>query len=305
VAFAALAAGPALGDEEWTDWGHQLLLSLTDGSDDGEGLDVIGGAAGPIPLLLRLTRDPSHREPAGSLARSLGERLVRRADRVNGSASWATMPTPDGRNLTGYSHGAAGIALALCELGSATGEERFLDTGRAGVEYERRLFDRAEGNWPDLRLPAGPGRAPPCGTAWCHGAPGIGLARLRTFELSGDVEARAEAETALTATRRAIDRSASAGVLDFSLCHGLTGMAELFLAATETLGDGSWAGTAREVGTWGLQRLESRLPWPCGVPNGGETPALLTGLAGIGYFYLRLAKPEQVPSVLLLKGGAG
>jgi lantibiotic modifying enzyme len=37
--------------------------------------------------------------------------------------------------------------------------------------------------------------------------------------------------------------------------------------------------------------------WPCGT-HSGETPNLMLGLAGIGYFYLRLAVP-QVPSVLL------
>ena len=40
------------------------------------------------------------------------------------------------------------------------------------------------------------------------------------------------------------------------------------------------------------------LPWPCGVAGAGECPNLMLGLAGIGYFYLRLAAPEEVPSVL-------
>jgi lantibiotic modifying enzyme len=299
VAFAALEAGRALDEEEWTTRSERLLLTLTPESDDGASLDVIGGAAGAIPLLLRLDR-----EKPRDLAVALGERLLRHADRANGSASWATMPTPEGRNLTGYSHGAAGIALALLELGSATGDERFLDLGRAGIEYERLLYDRREGNWPDLRFPSGGPAGAQCGTAWCHGAPGIGLARLRTFELSGDSEARREAESALAATRRGVERVARAGVMDFALCHGLTGMAELFLSADATLGDGTWSPAAEDVGHWGVERAKARLPWPCGVPNGGETPALLTGLAGIGHFYLRLADPDRVPSVLLVKGRA-
>jgi lantibiotic modifying enzyme len=40
--------------------------------------------------------------------------------------------------------------------------------------------------------------------------------------------------------------------------------------------------------------------WITGVPQGVETPGLMTGLAGIGYALLRLAAVEQVPSVLLL-----
>ncbi|MBV9021410.1 MAG: hypothetical protein JOZ71_11905, partial [Ktedonobacteraceae bacterium] len=40
--------------------------------------------------------------------------------------------------------------------------------------------------------------------------------------------------------------------------------------------------------------------WVPGVPLGIETPGLMVGLAGIGYELLRLAAPQQVPSVLLL-----
>jgi hypothetical protein len=37
--------------------------------------------------------------------------------------------------------------------------------------------------------------------------------------------------------------------------------------------------------------------WPCGI-SVGCTPGLLLGLAGIGYFYLRLYRPS-IPSILL------
>ena len=45
---------------------------------------------------------------------------------------------------------------------------------------------------------------------------------------------------------------------------------------------------------------QNRNPWPCGVMSGGETPNLMLGTAGIGYFYLRLYDAAAVPSVLLL-----
>jgi hypothetical protein len=40
-------------------------------------------------------------------------------------------------------------------------------------------------------------------------------------------------------------------------------------------------------------------PWPSGA-HGGATPCLFLGLAGIGRFYLRLAKPE-LPSLLVVR----
>jgi lantibiotic biosynthesis protein len=57
--------------------------------------------------------------------------------------------------------------------------------------------------------------------------------------------------------------------------------------------------------TLGRQGVEyfgrNNLPWPCGVPGGGETPNLMLGLAGIGYFYLRLYDPATVPSILMVR----
>jgi hypothetical protein len=44
--------------------------------------------------------------------------------------------------------------------------------------------------------------------------------------------------------------------------------------------------------------FDNRAPWPCGTS--GDTPNLMLGLAGIGYFYLRLAIPA-IPSILLLR----
>jgi lantibiotic modifying enzyme len=38
----------------------------------------------------------------------------------------------------------------------------------------------------------------------------------------------------------------------------------------------------------------------CATPRGAESPGLMTGLAGIGYAFLRLAEPERVPSVMSL-----
>jgi lantibiotic biosynthesis protein len=50
----------------------------------------------------------------------------------------------------------------------------------------------------------------------------------------------------------------------------------------------------------GVKKYENPgLPWPCGV-HSGETPGLMLGLAGIGYFYLRLTNASKIPSVAIL-----
>jgi lantibiotic modifying enzyme len=206
---------------------------------------------------------------------------------------------PEQLDLTGYSHGAAGIALALLELFARTGDERFREAALGGFAYERRHFSAEQQNWPDFRSFASP--TPErlgYSMAWCHGAPGIGLSRLRALALTGDLTYRREAEAALSATYRALAVPTAAD--GYSLCHGLGGNAELFLVAAEILGEERYRAVAESVGDRGIQTVhQHRNPWPCGVLSGGETPNLMLGTAGIGYFYLRLHDSARVPSALV------
>jgi lantibiotic modifying enzyme len=86
------------------------------------------------------------------------------------------------------------------------------------------------------------------------------------------------------------------------LCHGDLGNFETLLLATQA--------NKRHDCPWLVEKVQ-RFPaeilasgrehgWRCGLPLGTETPGLMVGTAGIGYGLLRLAFPEQVPSVLSL-----
>jgi hypothetical protein len=58
-----------------------------------------------------------------------------------------------------------------------------------------------------------------------------------------------------------------------------------------------WEPLARRVADAGLERHDGTgVPWPCGT-HSGETPNLMLGLAGIGHFLLRLAKPATPPLI--------
>jgi lantibiotic modifying enzyme len=57
---------------------------------------------------------------------------------------------------------------------------------------------------------------------------------------------------------------------------------------------------ATDVGLYGIDNYtKSGLTWPCGIQT-GQTPDLMLGLAGIGYFYLRLCDPQDIPSILII-----
>src|SRR5262249_25133056 len=127
------------------------------------------------------------------------------------------------------------------------------------------------------------------GMAWCHGATGIGLSRLRAWRLTGTSARLDEARVALATTVRALEAGLQAPSHGFSPCHGDAGNAEVPRLAAQLLDAPEHARVAERVGWAGIERFgASGLPWPCGVPNGGETPSLMLGLAGIGHFYLRL-----------------
>jgi lantibiotic modifying enzyme len=207
---------------------------------------------------------------------------------------------PDAPHLTGYAHGASGIAHALLELFAVTGDARLRDVALEAFRYERSLFSAALGNWPALGVHDGR-RVGRYGVGWCPGARGFGLARARAAELLGDEDLRGEAEIAARTTAAALPQMTEPPYGNLSLCHGAAGNAELMLQAHRVLGAGRWLEAARSVGTTGIERyLRAGLPWPGGVTGGGASPSLMLGAAGTGYFYLRLADPERTPPILIV-----
>jgi lantibiotic modifying enzyme len=137
-----------------------------------------------------------------------------------------------------------------------------------------------------------------CSTFWCHGAPGIALSRLRAFEVLGGEIYREEAVIALETTCEMIEESLCSGDGNFSLCHGLAGNADILLCGQELVRRAS--DLAVETAAVGIDRSKRQAGrWVCGA-GPVETQSLLLGLAGIGYFFLRL-RNQSIPSILLLR----
>jgi lantibiotic modifying enzyme len=303
MALAAAHLGTLLSEDALLKHAAHLVRRAAAEEAGATEFDLLSGRAGAIAALVIL-RDILRDAQPLELAVRLGDELTSTADDADGGLSWPGPGALRGRNLTGFSHGTAGAGYALLELYGATGDERYRATVNQTFGYERRWFDAGARNWPDFRQfrSRREQRSRPAtfATTWCHGAPGIALSRLRAVELTGDEICRHEAQVALETTRRVVERSARAGKANWSLCHGLAGNAEVLLAGHDILGE-TWNGAAlaREVAHGGIERYAKRgHAWPCGAR--GDTPNLMLGLAGIGYFYLRLANPA-IPSILLLK----
>jgi type 2 lantibiotic biosynthesis protein LanM len=230
--------------------------------DKDEDCEIIYGSAGGLLTLNGLYE--VHPEPEVlELMRLCGQRILSRAQPMaRGGVGWSSKSMGT-MPLAGFSHGSSGIATALEILHRRTGEGRYLEAAAGALAYERALFSPEHGNWRDMRFGKPDLDAPlpdKFPVVWCNGAPGIGLARLRMRSLA-DAMTREEIAVALDTTRR------EGFGYTHSLCHGDLGNLELFLEAREA---------------------------------GLETPGLMTGLAGIGFGFLRLYDAAGTPSMLLL-----
>lgn len=294
IGGGAVWAGLRLGREDLVHRGKRLLSELEILNGNGPDTrvilaDLIAGASGSIPPLLQLADSlglPNLRE----LAISLGETVLSVAERGEHYWQWPVSRSvvKARRPLTGLSHGAAGIGWALFELGSSTQQPRFTNAGHQAFRYENHWFRSEADNWPDFRSNDDPFAAT-C-EAWCHGAPGIGLSRLRAVAL-GHSEYQEDAAAALRTTLRALENPERILDADLSLCHGLFGLGEILRYA----GMGS---RLVELGEAVATRYGTNWSaWPIGVQR-GSNPSLMIGLAGVGWFFLGLADPD-LPTVLL------
>jgi len=277
---------------------ERVVSRLSELIDEDESLDILGGAAGCIAALLSLYQCTSSGN-ALAMAIRCADRLVARAEPMAHGAAWRTDTAESEDPLAGFSHGTAGIAGALLEIFAVTGDARYRQAALDAIVYERSLFVAEEGNWLDIRESKESGESDPekkrFMVAWCHGAVGVGLGRLRSLRHIGlaDAEVLEEINVALKTT---VERGFGS---NHCLCHGDLGNLELLLQASLAFGDAQLTRQTYEIATSILDSIDKH-GWLCGVPMGVETPGLMTGLAGIGFGLLRLAEPERVPSIVTL-----
>jgi lantibiotic modifying enzyme len=115
----------------------------------------------------------------------------------------------------GFAHGASGIAHALGELARASGDATFSAAMSDAFAFER---DADEHEGPQ-----------PFASTWCHGAPGIGLARAAALAIGDEPAVRADLDAAVAAAR---DTELS---LSDHLCCGNLGRAEFLWTAGDCL----------------------------------------------------------------------
>jgi type 2 lantibiotic biosynthesis protein LanM len=281
IIYGLLKAGQILNDEETMDTALSLSRLLDgDAIRADKNLDVIGGAAGAILSLLALWRQTGETELLEK-AVLCGERLL---EIRTMEGAWLTIAR---RPLAGFSHGAAGIGLALLRLHAAAPDTRFQKAATAGFAYERTLLSNEASNWQDLRDHVTNRFA---AAGWCHGAPGVALSRVGALKLVAKEEFASPLRSDLDVGLRYL--AGGEIVNNGTVCCGEMGRAEVLLEAARYLGRPELEVQARHRASCVVAGL---LP-PSERPF---IPGFFQGSAGIGYGLLRLVAPDRLPSILL------
>ena len=315
VAYAAARIADCLEFPSLRTAARRIIECLTIADCGPLDCDIISGAAGVILGLFRVGE--ALQVDFQRVARQFGEGLIHHARRELHGWSWEHAQPCWVRNITGFSHGASGIAQAFLQLLTKTGAATYQLAAEQALLYERQFFDASAENWLDLRhdeiadwyqqgrieelkdrLASGYSPAPYSphhSVSWCHGAPGMIIPRIAAFELSGNPLYR---EEMLAATRTT--KASLLMLQNWSLCHGTSGNCEILLQAAHALDlpelrDLVYSHCNAAVAA----NQEQDGSWPCGARHGGWDPGLMVGEAGIGLFFLRLAIPG-IPSALLV-----
>jgi lantibiotic modifying enzyme len=264
-----------------------------------ERLDVMRGCAGTLLALLAFIEEVTamgmDSGTAPDLALLCGKRLLeKRVSYNSGPRAW---PGIDSLPLSGFAHGAAGIAYALVRLFQYTGYKEFRDAAIEGFAFERTLYIPELQTWFDPRC-----NLPLSKASWCEGAPGVALGILGSMIAIDSHALRHDLEQALHITRMLPE-----GPVDH-LCCGNFGRVEIMNIAGSVLGRLQLTAHARQLATQLLARAAASgfrfhpSNHQAFLPDKPENnSSLFLGLSGVGYTLLRLNYPDLFPSVLLLE----
>lgn len=281
-----------------------LLPGVAELLEDDPLLDIVSGSAGAILALLSLEQ-AAPGCGALQIAKRCADRLLATRREIGDGWGWVT-PINPGAPLAGFSHGASGVAYAFARLDAVSPSPEYGEAVRHALRYEQSAYDPELRTWRDLRPANISGRT--VMNAWCHGAPGVALARTELQRLGAvpDLAELLEHDrhlAVLASISTGLDLDPVSGLGNHSLCHGDVGNLLIIGGSHRPEAEPEVADLLPAV--WNTLLHEGRENgWLCGVPHGVETPGLMTGLAGVAWGLARMASPAQVPDLLSLAAPA-
>ncbi len=239
----------------------------------GQSDDYMGGGAGLLLLSLKLYKNIGNKRYI-ELAKRYEKKLWEHSFIAVKGVGWKTC---DGPPLAGMAHGSSGILMAYAELLRVTGEKTYEEKIRQILAYENFLYSKKYGNWLDLRVP-GEIRVM---NAWCHGAPGILLARMKLEEAGVQTEKDIRLAAAALFTQNP--------AAHMCLCHGAAGNLLIMNRYLSKYGkhNQTYVRTYEAL----LSDLLLHMPeYAKDLVYESQNPGFMNGLAGVGYALLELYK---------------
>lgn len=236
-----------------------------------ENVDYLSGSAGAVIVLVKMYAETNHRKYLDA-AVFLGEKIWKRAKKQ--AYGYGIEREDGGLPLAGMAHGTSGYLMAYAYLLENLNETKYRNRIEELLAYENSLYNSQNSNWKDLRKAEEESQYT---TAWCHGAPGIAIARMK---LNG-MEAFAENQTVredIFCCLHVLEQNKKDNSI--CLCHGLAGNLWIMNYLSE------WCGSDEgKAGQRKSEELLKRMSNPLNIlPRERYNLSLMTGVTGIGLF---------------------
>ena len=318
LAFSLLKLYKITGEKEYYNAGVKLLTLSTSNAqaEEKQNCEFFTGLSGLLIVLLHF------------YAETQTDEILKQIDTITGLIMQNTLISAKGcfwgetfdstNGLCGLSHGASGVSFALLEVGVFFNNKALIWLAEEGIKYEAFWYNKTETNSPDFRTPISDknildtyisarkkGNFSLFSTitpfnGWCNGAVGIGMVRLRAYEILGKIKYRNEAINSIQKTLET-DLNAENPFHSFTLCHGTLGNVALFWQAYKVLGKKKYKKWVLKTCEKAIEHYQKQNYYSCGY--GGyekvEDFGLFNGIAGIAYFYLQVISPQLIDSILL------
>ncbi|MCZ2819825.1 type 2 lanthipeptide synthetase LanM [Modestobacter sp. VKM Ac-2977] len=286
VLHAAIEAATLSGDEELRAAAVRLWGLVPGHVHAGSPTDVLGGSAGLLGASLSLSA-----RATDATERAVFDDVAEAAFRHLSSAERLFQPGAVGRpgtgtiRYSGFAHGVSGLYAYLSRYGAVAGFDEVDPLVDRLLETEASLYDADTAEWQI----GGDGDGPAYG--WCHGAPGILLAKT----VAGHFDPRRRDQFRADVLRLRVLTSEQSFGHNPSMCHGDLGSLDVLLEHARLTGDAAGRVSAETAAatylTEVLPGLLSRR-----FSRYALNDALMVGQGGAAHLALRLA--SGAPSAL-------
>ncbi|WP_167399223.1 type 2 lanthipeptide synthetase LanM [Planococcus maitriensis] len=274
----------ATGDTVYFDRLIELSKALKKSEHQLEEADFTSGLSGLVYLFAQLYE--KHQYPV------FREAAIRFGAKLK--AGQEQNPT----QLCGLAHGLSGVAMAFMALHKMTGQEQYLNQAKKCILKENQHFVEATSNWKDLRTE----HYLQDTVYWCHGAPGIALARLSiltALKNSDETEFATAVESDLMGAVKKIMKDGFDPELGDSLCHGRYGNLDILIEINRVLKSQDIEQFIHRQSKGILSDLAAG-HYRSGAASHLPIHNFMLGTYGIDHVLMRMHQPD-LPSVLNLR----